>query len=119
VAPLPPSNPLFPERIDIPWIAVPQPTANSQASGMPGGSKQPSLSSASTNTLLGAVNDSPLRFPTSSRPMLEREFPEILYAGNVPIQLYPLPLNSIMSRLQSFGFLIQFPTIVLPKPVGQ
>jgi hypothetical protein len=103
-------NPLFPERIGIPWLLVPQVAPHPQTPSGPEGSLQsPALSQIPSITNAGR-QQFPLPF-SSLRP-------EIVYVGNVPILVSPLPLppNSIVARLKSYGFLLQVPMI--PSPIG-
>jgi len=99
----PSPNPLFPERLGIPWFGVPQ-LPHPQPSGMQNGSLSPSIT---------ATNREPFSLPISLSPTLHSE---IVYVGNVPVRLLPLPLppNPIVARLQSFGFLLQVPMIRSP-----
>jgi len=64
-------------------------------------------------TLYDLAVSSPAMQSISLRPTFR---PEIVYVGNVPIQVFPLPLppNPIVARLQSFGFLLQVPMIKSP-----
>ena len=83
----PSPNPLFPERLGIPWFGVPQ-LPHPQPSGMQNGSLSPSIT---------ATNREPFSLPISLSPTLHSE---IVYVG--------------VARLQSFGFLLQVPMIRSP-----
>jgi hypothetical protein len=100
-------NPLFPERVGIPWFGVPQLGPYPKSFGMPSSSTQlsPPLSFPANTRTTGQESPLPVSF-----------IPEILYVGNVPIAIFPLPLppNPIVARLQSFGFLLQVPMIKSP-----
>ena len=98
---IPNPNPLFPERIGIPWLAVPQlgsyPPSSSTRSMPPPSSSTTSIQVPSITS--GAILQS-----------------ETVYVGGVPVRILPLPLpaNPIVSRLRSFGFFLQVPVINSP-----
>jgi hypothetical protein len=111
--PAPNPNPLFPERLGIPWFGVPQLGPYPQPSGMSSASSRPSLPPLNQIPPITDIAGQQFPSPISLLPTLH---PEILYVGTVPILIFPLPLppNPIVARLHSFGFLLQVPMINSP-----
>jgi len=100
----PSTNPLFPAQLGIPWFGIPQFSPYPQSSGMPNATQAPPIA---------GTNRQQFPLPISPSPALQIE---IVYVGNLPVQIPPLPLppNPIVARLQSFGFLLQLPMIKSP-----
>jgi hypothetical protein len=98
-------NPLFPVDLGIPWLNVPELSPHRQ---LPSPALPPSQAPSIISTNRGRFP-----FPISPSPITH---PEIIYVGNIPVVVMPLPLppNPIVARLQSSGFLLQVPMIQSP-----
>jgi hypothetical protein len=108
------ANPLFPERVGLPWFGVPS-TASSRplpasnpAQPMP--SFRPMISVPLTTLRLPPPVQLPgFRPPTFQPPVLS------VYIGRTRIQLFPVPLNAVQTRLRSFGFFLPDPPAERPR----